>query len=700
MTSLCIFALALSIAPSQGGVPEHFHSQLRCPFASVWLEHGADRAAQMLGLDTPHRRLSEKVVFGTCSYTNSFANTDSCVEFVGSSWTPDSAKERCDNIMMGTVGTLVEAGTCTRTDQFAGWCSTAEGTEMALLEMGGMSADCEAVGSACVTWSNGVFVGEGACAEGADSGAGDSGPSPAPPPMQPTPGEEEACAIAPGPIGAAHMHGFSAGYSTDCVGSPAQQSPYMWPLRWSAHVKSEGLSFGSDKVTYTSKGKVMYMTDKNWKRLDLWYQSGVQFTVGQSPCENPDSNDTLRCNRDSEKNTTILHRGSRMSFIDYHENGSISDCTWMDLSYIGNVRPDWYMDKRGSATDVQYLGDVHLYYEGEPKLVKQWRKKDFANQYFTMSMQGNPGDDGIHWPLTLNVPGEGFGDDFLQSYSNHALVTEDDTEAFLIDDAFVAAGGSCPKVGGGETSGPPVGEVEHVPSNLEVDLAAWRSIEYTLSPVVEYVKAAEPCTSEVSSGNGMMRLTDEIYVQGCWDSDSSALSVMLRAKMERIAWSAMSFRESSECLMTPRGGGDQESILALPARTGDAYSVHFGPLSPAMKRFEDAAIANYVEQMTPIEEMDGMGGSAAFVNGELQFSFARKYESKPDSFYLNYALGNGKTVDYHKTRGCFELKDVPMCMGSAQVPDASDMSGGRRLMEQVPSAGAMLTAFSMGSLLR
>merc|ERR1719313_2197695 len=101
------------------------------------------------------------------------------------------------------------------------------------------------------------------------------------------------------------------------------------------------------------------------------------------------------------------------------------------------------MDDRGSATDVQYIGDSHVYYRDHIKLVKQWRKKDFANQYFTMSMQRLPGEDGVHWPLILNVPGEGFGDDFLQHYWDHELLNESTEDPFLLEQAYEAAGGSC-----------------------------------------------------------------------------------------------------------------------------------------------------------------------------------------------------------------------------------------------------------------
>ena len=62
----------------------------------------------------------------------------------------------------------------------------------------------------------------------------------------------------------------------------------------------------------------------------------------------------------------------------------IEECQFIDLVVIGNIRPDWFLDKRGDDTDVQYLGNQHVYYADAdnstvPRLVKQWRKKDFAS---------------------------------------------------------------------------------------------------------------------------------------------------------------------------------------------------------------------------------------------------------------------------------------------------------------------------------
>jgi hypothetical protein len=90
----------------------------------------------------------------------------------------------------------------------------------------------------------------------------------------------------------------------------------------------------------------------------------------------------------------MIHRGNKMMFI-YWKNDTevgssdpaqIAECNWLNLRIIGNIRPDWFIDDRGDSTGVQYLGKKHVLHGSKPRLVKQWRKKDFANQYFVMSM--------------------------------------------------------------------------------------------------------------------------------------------------------------------------------------------------------------------------------------------------------------------------------------------------------------------------
>merc|ERR1711966_412083 len=206
----------------------------------------------------------------------------------------------------------------------------------------------------------------------------------------------------------------------------------------------------------------------------------------------------------------------------------------------------------------------------------QWRKKDFANQYFVMSVQANAKQDGIHWPMILNVPGEGFGDDFLQIYSNQTSLTEDDDYLFLLDEALEGVGGACNKVermGGG---GPPTGETVHIPSNLEVEPNAWFENVYTFSPIWEPPVQEDEKQSMTTGSSGMAPTQDgDITVKSCYDADAKAVELSFEfANFEMIGgtdlpWMALGYRESDQCLMNLVGGGDTELILISGDEEGD-----------------------------------------------------------------------------------------------------------------------------------
>lgn len=423
----------------------NFGGQFRCPYAKEWLTKGPEQAAADLGLLTQDltahghqqeesppqqhhvRRKTEEQeqqeeqqdLRGSCEYINAFTGTPACLEMRGTGWTPESLAARCDS----ENGSLALDRACPVPEALAGICIVENNGDSAAIEatsfdfsMGG----CSAAKNACETFVSGSFVGSESCS--ADSSTPEAGES--------SGGDDLAqvfCEIAPGPIGAAHQAGYASGYFSNCPGTPAESSPYQWPTAWTADVDSQSMSFGSDAVVYHSIGSVYYRLDKNWKRADTAYTRGIQRGLGQGPCEpenmiqdDPGAAGIPACRRDSDQRLTMLHRGSKMYFITW-KNGTaanddnvtnIEDCGWLDLQVVGNVRPDWYMDNVGADTDVQYLGDQHVYHEGIPRLVKQWRKKDFASQYFTMSMLANTDvSDDIHWPIVLNVPGEGFGDD-------------------------------------------------------------------------------------------------------------------------------------------------------------------------------------------------------------------------------------------------------------------------------------------------
>ncbi len=540
-----------------------------------------------------------------------------------------------------------------------------------------------------------------------------------------------------GAIGAGHQAAYSSGYRPDCEGTPAEGSPYMWPMAWTAHIESESMAYGSDDIWYTSRGNVYYRLDKNWKRADTYYQRGIQRSIGQAPCpagnrvEEMSSGPVNACRRDSDEYSTMIHRGSKMFFISWKndtEVGSsdpeqISECIWLDLQVIGNIRPDWYMDSRGDSTGVQYLGNQHVYHEEKPRLVKQWRKKDFADQYFVMSVLGNPEDDGIHWPMILNVPGEGFGDDFLQKYTNQSTLTDDDDYLFLLDEALDGIGGSCVQIASDGEGGPPTSETVPIPSNLEVDVNAWFENEYTFSPVWEAPETDE----SVSTGESSVAITEagSVIVESCYDATTNSVDLKFKFididmvdGLAEIPWIAVGYRETDECLMNPRGGGDTEIILLSAPSSEDAMVAPFFAILPTSARTLDgSAVTSIYDSMIPFQEKEGFSsvdlylpvamsealsrsGTPSAATGQdsdkvvLHFQQAMT-DGAPQVMHLMYAIGNTGTLGYHKTRECFDITEFPICPnresaseGSAENADSemNSSAAGSRLASSVAMA--------------
>ena len=508
----------------------------------------------------------------------------------------------------------------------------------------------------------------------------------------------------------------------------------MWPMAWRAHVESESMAFGSDDILYHSKGIVSYRLDKNWKRQDWYYQRGVQRGLGQAPCdpENVDqdfSEGPLRaCRRNSDEYSTMIHRGSKMLFISW-KNGTevgssdpanIVDCNYLDLSVVGNVRPDWFLDDRGDSTDVQYLGDQHVFHDGEPRLVKQWRKMDFANQYFVMSMLGNPKDDGIHWPMILNVPGEGFGDDFLQIYTNQTLLTDDDDYLFLLDEALEGIGGSCPMMEGfGDgTPGPPTNSEVHVPSNLERDPNSWFSNVYTYSPVWE----PEEDDSEMGDNSGPTGIAvteaDRVTVQSCYDGQTSAVrmsvefqDIELVGATQTIPWMALGFRETEDCLMTPRSGADTPIVLVMHSALEENANVYSGSLPPMARSGNEEAVSSIYPTLTPLTEAESFSNvnlqlpmgftsiarsDASLASDSVLLEFSQAVDSIPETMYLMYAIGSQSTLGFHATRSCFEVTEFPSCPTGNATTAASNNEQGESGSNTESSSAAKAVGYLVG----
>ncbi|KAL7455187.1 hypothetical protein ACHAWC_006754 [Mediolabrus comicus] len=700
-----------------------FTSQFKCPHAEKWLTKGAEAAAKELGIDiaahhNQRRKLGSSLpVAGSCTYNNVWTGGRDCMNFHGDSWTLDEMISRCnseqDGVATPNIGcddTSVNAG---------GWCvkdvgssgssitsmtAAPEMKEEASLMMLSAMAKCDTNKMACETFVQGKFVPAGECASSSDDGG--QSYNEADMTM-----EGDKCIIAPGAIGAAHQAGFSKGYSSSCPNTPAQGSKYMWPLRWAANFQTQTMAFGSDEVKFESRGRTFYSLDNNWKRSDTTYQLGTLRTIGQGPCENiagdSDAEGFGCILNNTDSMSTMIHKGGQMYFIDWKKDeanpatvgeldvSKIESCSMINMAVVGNIRTDWYMDKRGDDTDVQYLGDQHVFYphpeDGTiPLLVKQWRKKDFASQYFTMSMLGNPPnklDNLTDAPLEDNIHGQ----NLLRGYS---------------------AGGECPEraveIQGEETVaiGPPTNEV-HIPSNLEVEEASWMSNEFTFSPFWE-VPAKQQMVADIgavaSIASAMSKpatsVSDRVTVESCYDDATKSIDMSFHVhdidptSNGRLPWIALGYRESEECAMTPWDGGVTPIILISHLEgQGDLPKAFSTSLLPTAKTLSPDAFASmYVIARDLSEAQDhsnvsviapqveggadmvtSMARSSFTSDDTVTLNFKRVVGEKPDKLYFMYAIGMSAELGIHTTRKCFEIDAFPLCSSSGSGEASNNM---------------------------
>jgi len=718
---LVINLLVSTTAGSNHDIKKFASSLTRCPYASEWLTKGPEEALNNLKnnnknlfkFESSHRnilenekrsRQNEEVkITGSCVYTNTWTNSETCIEYRGLGWNSDNMLNNCNQDTIQGVVTEAEEG-CDD-NNVAGWCikkvndNMLEATAMEL----SMGMGCDMISNACVTFAGGdYFEADGDCVvkeSNVDIVKEDTT-------LVTQEEEENVCGIAPGPIGAAHQNGYSKGYRTNCPNTPAESSPYQWPLRWSANYKMESFKYNTDEISYTSESKVYYMLDKNWKRVDIIRQKGtIPFFLRSTEEE-----EFL----DQEERSTIIHRGDKMYFISYY-NGTydddpnnvadISNCTYLDLGVVGNIRPDWFLDKRGSATDVQYLGNQHVYYTNNgqvhPRLVKQWRKQDFANMYFTMSMKENVDlnstdvHDTVHWPLILNIPGEGFGDDSIQYYSNHELLNDNDRDLFWLDEAYIQNGGICPAQSRAGEGGPPVG-MEQIPSMLMKDEHSWNSIEYAFSPVWKEESSSISSDTTTQSNNdksnndnnsfgATTKASDHVHIQSCHDTINNNIQLQITysdlkpSTDNKLPWVGLAFRTNEECAMFPRSNNEEEgdgteSILIfqndnnndlVPYQyyiTRDTMSISSSSTTNTESSYKSNPLSNVTSTYSDIKLSSSNNDS----NDSITLSFV-KNDIPKNAMYLTYAIGTSNQFGYHSERTCFTVDSYPICSSSSDA---------------------------------
>lgn len=452
------------------------------------------------------------------------------------------------------------------------------------------------------------------------------------------------CALAPGPIGSAHQAAYSSGYKTDCPNTPASRSPYMLPLRWTALIEQTALpvgnrnlsrSFGGGPSQPFSRSQVYYDLSKNMKRADSLFNGSVI--------------------------NTMIHRNNEMYFISY-KNGMPSSCTGIDLGVVGNMRPDWFLDARGDQTSSQFLGNQHVYHNGKPTLVKQWRKKDFADMYFVISILAEAGHDGVHWPMFFNVPGEGFGDDFLSQYLNHRILNESEINSlFYLDKNLYCF---MPPRTSNQT-GAPDGNREHVPSHLNVDEAGWVKNVWTGSPDGPEKPQILDCGIEKDTyqpekpsvwGNlETKKLGNKGSLQYCLGTDSS-LNMRITYPSDSKAWIAIGFKDSPMCQMVPA-----EIVAAV--FTGETYTARYGNISPQIQNFAFQDSNNtYFNTLNSDIAVFGET-KVTFSDGNIQMEISHRPKSI-SQINIIWAVGRQPSLSYHQSRGCVILTNISSCSDS------------------------------------
>merc|ERR1711907_292103 len=86
-------------------------------------------------------------------------------------------------------------------------------------------------------------------------------------------------------------------------------------------------------------------------------------------------------------------------------------------------------------------------------------------------------------------------------------------------------------------------------------------------------------------------------------------------------------------------GGSSPLVLATPDSTG-VYSLSHGLLTPDMKSFQADSMTAFDESLVPLSQKTDFDAHFANMNnGKLELGFAQKYQSKPASLHLTFAIG-------------------------------------------------------------
>jgi hypothetical protein len=208
---------------------------------------------------------------------------------------------------------------------------------------------------------------------------------------------------------------------------------------------------------------------------------------------------------------------------------------------------------------------------------------------------------------------------------------------------------------------------------------------WTESPVWKPEK-----TTEDGPKGGAKKLVEGVYEQSCYDSRTSSVQVNMDIDLNKKVWVAIGFRNSEECLMTPRGGADGEVLVAMPSEDGNTWGLHHGPLSPTLKTMGgEKGVADFMAGVKPLDTVKDFeaGGMVEYNNGKFTLAFKRAYSTKPEALHLTFAYGLAEKFGYHSNRGCFKVEDMPECPPT-MCPASSKAATNRTAVDMTVSSNA------------
>jgi hypothetical protein len=118
----------------------------------------------------------ERVLVGSCLYTNAFSKAEECKRYWGTDWTVDSAATDCQTAILGDPGTFSAEDACGYAD-YLGTCTLAGDTplEAELVFPGTDAGQCAATQQGCEVFAQGVFTPGPTCDGTVVGGSGSGG---------------------------------------------------------------------------------------------------------------------------------------------------------------------------------------------------------------------------------------------------------------------------------------------------------------------------------------------------------------------------------------------------------------------------------------------------------------------------------------------------------------------------------------------